>query len=39
MEFNSDYPSRPSFVKFLTPIFHPNIYRDGTICVDILQDK
>ncbi len=38
LTFDSDYPVKPpSSVKFLTPMFHPNIYRDGKICVDILQ--
>ena len=36
---NSDYPHKPPIVKFLTPMFHPNIYRNGNICLDILQDK
>jgi ubiquitin-conjugating enzyme E2 A len=35
--FDEDYPKCPPSVKFLQPIFHPNIYRDGKICVDILQ--
>ena len=37
LTFNSEYPIKPPSVKFLTPMFHPNIYRDGKICVDILQ--
>jgi ubiquitin-conjugating enzyme E2 A len=36
--FDDDYPIKPPSVKFLTPIFHPNIYRDGKICIDILQN-
>ena len=35
--FNEDYPIKPPSIKFLTPMFHPNIYRDGKICIDILQ--
>jgi len=35
--FDDDYPLSPPSVKFLDSIFHPNIYRDGKICVDILQ--
>jgi len=34
-----EYPHKPPNIKFLTPMFHPNIYRDGKICIDILQDK
>ena len=37
LKFNDDYPVKPPYVKFITPMFHPNIYRDGKICVDILQ--
>jgi len=37
LRFDTDYPVKPPSVKFLTPMFHPNIYRDGKICVDILQ--
>lgn len=24
-------------VRFVTPIFHPNVYVDGSICLDLLQ--
>ena len=37
LRFDEDYPVKPPSVRFLTPMFHPNIYRDGKICVDILQ--
>ena len=37
LKFNSEYPIKPPSVRFLTKMFHPNIYRDGKICVDILQ--
>ena len=35
IKFNDDYPVKPPSVKFVTPMFHPNVYRDGKICVDI----
>ncbi len=37
IKFDNDYPKCAPSVKFLTPMFHPNIYSDGKICVDILQ--
>ena len=37
LRFDSDYPFKPPSVKFMKAIYHPNIYRDGKICIDILQ--
>lgn len=37
LKFYDDYPVKPPSVKFSTQMFHPNIYKDGKICVDILQ--
>jgi ubiquitin-conjugating enzyme E2 A len=33
------YPLKPPSVKFISNIFHPNVYKDGKICVDILQSE
>eukprot|EP01028_Stygiella_incarcerata_P010240 TRINITY_DN51_c0_g1_i1.p1 TRINITY_DN51_c0_g1~~TRINITY_DN51_c0_g1_i1.p1 ORF type:complete len:154 (-),score=44.32 TRINITY_DN51_c0_g1_i1:168-629(-) len=37
MKFSEEYPDEPPKVKFLTKMFHPNIYENGDICVDMLQ--
>ena len=35
---SDEYPFKPPKIKFLTPIFHCNIYKE-TICLDILKDS
>ncbi|VVT54533.1 uncharacterized protein SAPINGB_P004123 [Magnusiomyces paraingens] len=37
MIFPSDYPYSPPTFKFIPPIFHPNVYRDGRLCISILH--
>ena len=39
MKFSDDYPNKAPDVRFITNMFHPNIYGDGHICIDILQDQ
>ena len=39
LEFSEDYPNKPPTVRFLSKIFHPNVYADGKICLDILQNQ
>jgi ubiquitin-conjugating enzyme E2 A len=39
LDFPQDYPSKPPSVKFISKIFHPNVYNDGRICLDILQNQ
>lgn len=37
--FPDDYPLRPPQVRFMTKVFHPNVWWDnGLVCVDILKD-
>eukprot|EP00798_Chlamydomonas_sp_ICE-L_P023995 gene23995-9568_t len=39
LEFSEEYPNKPPVVKFKSHMFHPNIYADGGICLDILQNQ
>jgi ubiquitin-conjugating enzyme E2 A len=39
MTFDESYPNKPPVIRFITKMFHPNIYADGNICLDILQNK
>ncbi|KAF7494927.1 Ubiquitin-conjugating enzyme E2 1 [Sarcoptes scabiei] len=39
LTFSEEYPNKPPLVKFVTRMFHPNIYTDGSICLDILQTR
>eukprot|EP00730_Choanoeca_flexa_P020158 TRINITY_DN9856_c0_g1_i1.p3 TRINITY_DN9856_c0_g1~~TRINITY_DN9856_c0_g1_i1.p3 ORF type:complete len:165 (+),score=35.33 TRINITY_DN9856_c0_g1_i1:73-567(+) len=39
LEFSEEYPARAPNVKFVTEVFHPNVYTNGNICLDILQKR
>ncbi|KAI9015888.1 ubiquitin-conjugating enzyme/RWD-like protein [Phycomyces nitens] len=39
MRLADDFPFKPTKLKFITPIYHPNISsQTGAICMDILKD-
>ncbi|KAF2652147.1 hypothetical protein K491DRAFT_695882 [Lophiostoma macrostomum CBS 122681] len=37
MVFPRNYPYSPPEFKFIRPLFHPNIYPDGRLCISILH--
>jgi len=39
LEFTEEYPNKAPKVKFISKIFHPHVYGDGKICLDILQNQ
>mmetsp|Transcript_27999 Transcript_27999/g.56399 ORF Transcript_27999/g.56399 Transcript_27999/m.56399 type:complete len:169 (+) Transcript_27999:50-556(+) len=38
MIFPPTYPERPPKMKFVTPIWHPNVYPNGDVCISILHE-
>ena len=39
LQFPDSYPTKPPRVRFTCEMFHPNVYPDGTLCLDIIQDQ
>lgn len=39
LAFSEEYPTKAPVVRFVSKMFHPNIYNDGAICLDILQNQ
>ncbi|PXF44848.1 SUMO-conjugating enzyme UBC9 [Gracilariopsis chorda] len=37
LEFCNDYPSVPPKCRFSPPLFHPNVYSSGTVCLSITK--
>ena len=38
LTFPEDFPQSPPEMKFVTEMFHPNIYKDGRVCISILHN-
>ncbi|SCZ88742.1 BZ3500_MvSof-1268-A1-R1_Chr2-1g04606 [Microbotryum saponariae] len=39
LSFDESYPNKPPTVKFVSKMFHPNVYASGELCLDILQNR
>eukprot|EP00053_Salpingoeca_punica_P002723 m.39179 g.39179 ORF g.39179 m.39179 type:complete len:165 (+) comp11748_c0_seq1:36-530(+) len=37
MTFPKDYPLNPPSMRFTCEMFHPNVYRDGRVCISVLH--
>lgn len=37
MVFTKQYPSKPPVVKFISPIYNPNVYATGVVCLDLIS--
>jgi len=37
MGFPEDYPNSPPTMKFVSDLWHPNVYPDGKVCISILH--
>lgn len=35
----AEYPTKPPKCKFVPPLFHPNVYPSGTVCLSILNEE
>ncbi|KAK8136257.1 hypothetical protein PG984_004197 [Apiospora sp. TS-2023a] len=38
MLFENEYPYKPPTFRFMIPIYHPNVYPDGKLCISILHN-
>ena len=38
LTFPEDFPQSPPEMKFISEMFHPNIYKDGRVCISILHN-
>lgn len=37
LTFPKDYPNAPPVCRFTSEMWHPNVYKDGTVCISILH--
>ncbi|KAF4668022.1 hypothetical protein FOL46_002179 [Perkinsus olseni] len=37
LQFPEDFPNNPPAMRFETPMWHPNVYPDGRVCISILH--
>jgi len=37
LSFPQEFPIQPPKMRFITPMWHPNIYADGGVCISILH--
>lgn len=38
LKFPKDFPQNPPEMRFVTEMWHPNIYPDGRVCISILHN-
>lgn len=39
LNFDEGYPNKAPNVRFVSQMFHPNVYATGDLCLDILQNR
>ncbi|TNJ27452.1 Ubiquitin-conjugating enzyme E2 [Giardia muris] len=39
LRFPQNYPMNPPKAVFITRMYHPNVYSDGSLCLDLLQSS
>ncbi|ODV91850.1 hypothetical protein CANCADRAFT_78119 [Tortispora caseinolytica NRRL Y-17796] len=39
LQFDEQYPNKAPVVRFVSEMFHPNVYATGDLCLDILQNR
>ena len=39
MLFSAEYPAVPPRCRFVPPLFHPNVFPSGTVCLSILDEE